>query len=164
MDVNDRAREAWTERTDGFDRVRSVLETTRQPTAASEVADAAEVTEKTARKHLERLVDLGVATAVQDGRTTRYRRDPEAWVTRRIRELRADHDREELVDAIAEMREEVQAYRRAHDVDSPEALAATLDPADDAWADLAAWRSTERNLALAQAALSVDRATDRVEA
>lgn len=164
MDVNDRAREAWTDRTDSFDRVRSVLETTRDPAAASEVAEAAAVTEKTARKHLERLVDLGVATAIQDGRTTRYRRDPEAWVTRRVRELRSEHDRAELVDAIAEMREEVQSYREAHDIGSPDALAATLDPADDAWAELATWRTTERNLVLAQAALSVARATDRVEA
>lgn len=166
MDVNDRARQRWKRETDGFDRVRSVLETTREPASSAAIAEDALVTEKTARKHLERLVELGVAASEQDGRTTTYRRDPDAAVTRRVRELRAEHTRDELVDGIARLRDELSAYRERFDADSAAELAATLDPggADEPWSELSAWRTTERNLALVQAALSFDRAADRVEA
>lgn len=166
MDVNDRARERWKAETDGFDRVRAVLETTREPASAADVADEALVTAKTARKHLERLVELGVVASEQDGRTTRYRRDPDAAVTRRIRTLRAEHTRAELLDGIERLREECRGYRERFGVDSPEELAVTVEPgtADERWAALSSWRTTERNLALAQAALSFDRARDRVEA
>lgn len=166
MDVNERARETWTERTDGAERVRSVLERTREPESAAEIAERALVSEKTARKHLERLAEMGIGRAVQDGATTRYERDPEAELYRRIRELRDEYDRGGLLDLIERLRGEVEAYREQHGVDTPEALAAGLPAgdADAAWQDLSEWRTAERDLAFAQAALSFDRAADRVEA
>lgn len=165
MDPNDRAREQWRERTDGFERVKATVERTREPASAGEIADRALVSEKTARKYLDRLVDLGVATAETDGHTTRYARDTDALVARRVRELRRDHTTAELLDAIDDVRSEIREYRERHGVDSPEELAAALDPgeADDAWRDLSEWRTAERNLALAQAAVSFGRAADRVE-
>lgn len=165
MGPNERAREEWRERTDGFERVRATVERTREPATASEIGDRALVSEKTARKYLDRLVDLGVATAETDGRTTRYARDADALVARRVRELRRGHTDAELLDAIEDVRAEIERYREHHGVDSPEELAALLDPgtADDAWRDLSEWRTAERNLALAQAAVSFGRAADRVE-
>lgn len=165
MDPNDRARERWREHTDGFERVKATVERTNEPASAGEIADRALVAEKTARKYLDRLVDLGVATAETDGRTTRYARDTDALVARRVRELRRDHTDAELLDAIDDVRAEIREYRERYGVDSPEELAAVLDPGDpdDAWRDLSEWRTAERNLALAQAAVSFGRAADRVE-
>lgn len=163
MALNERAREEWIERTDGFERVRTTLETTTEPASASDIAERAAVSEKTARKYLQRMVDLGVAETEQDGRTTLYHRDAANQVFRRIDELLADHTRQELVDAIQQMREEVLDYRRAHGVDTAEELAVSLssgDP-DGAWHALSEWRTVERNLAIAQAALAVERAVER---
>jgi hypothetical protein len=47
MDVNERAREEWKQRIDGFERVQRTLERTREPKSAREIATTALVSEKT---------------------------------------------------------------------------------------------------------------------
>lgn len=166
MDVNGRAIEEWTARTDGFDRVRTTLERTRERKSAPEIAEEAFVSEKTARKHLDRLADLGRAVTTQDGRTTRYGRDPDTHVIERVTELRREHTRDSLIEGIQRTRNDIESFREKHGTDSAEQLAARLEPgaADEAWMDLSEWRTKERHLALAQAAISFDRAADRIEA
>jgi predicted ArsR family transcriptional regulator len=165
MGIDERAREEWVARTDGFERVKTTLETTRQSKSAGEIADEALVSEKTARKYLQRLADLNAASVIQDERTTRYKRDTDAFIAQRIRELRTDHSRQELIDGIQRMRAEIESFREKHDVDSSTELAMSLESGerDEAWEDLSDWRTTERNLSLAQAALSFDRAAERVK-
>jgi len=166
MDVNERARAEWKRRTDGFDRVRTTLERVHDPRSAAEIAESALVSEKTARKHLTRLVDLGRAVAVQDGRTTRYRRDPDAHVVDRIGELRREHTHDELIDGIRRIRRDIETFRDRYGVEDAGELAVRLEPGDatEAWVDLSEWQTKERHLALAQAALSFGRAADRIEA
>ena len=151
---------------DGFERVQRTLERTREPRSAREIATAALVSEKTARKHLERLTDLDVATATQEGRTTRYKRDADAFLAKQVRDLRAEHSKADLVAEIERMRAEIEALRETHGVDSSAELAMALEPedTDEAWLSLSDWRTTERNLTLAQAALSFERAAEQVEA
>lgn len=59
--------ETWKEHTSAFDRVRSVAETVSQPQSAATIADEALVAENTARKHLERLVDIHVLLQTDRG-------------------------------------------------------------------------------------------------
>jgi hypothetical protein len=166
MDVNEEAREEWVARTDGFERVKTTLEATQQLKSAGEIAEEALVSEKTARKYLQRLVDLNAASIIQDERTTQYTRDTDAVIAQRIRELRTDHSRDELIDGIQRMRREIESFREKHDVDSSTELAMTLESGerDTAWQDLSDWQTTEQNLSLAQAALSFERAAERIKA
>lgn len=160
--MNDRARERWAADTDGFDRVRSVLTTVVTPVSAGEVADSALVMEKTARKHLDRLAELGFAACEQDGRTTRYRRDRDDEVSRRVRELAAEHSRSELLAGIERMHGELAEYRERLGVETPEEYA--LSSGESAyWTVLHDWEGTRRNLALARAALAYGRARDLAE-
>lgn len=162
--VNDQVREEWKADTTGYERVKAVLAQTSEPRTASEFADRALVSEPTARKHLEELAELGVADAVEDGRATRYKRSEEHVLNRRIRELRETHTRAELVEGIQEMKQELRDLRTSLDAESPEELAVRLDADDDAWADVSRWRTTRKNLAVAQAALTYDDAHRLVEA
>lgn len=189
MDVNEAATSEWVAETDGFERVRSVVRQTRDPASAAEIADRARVSETTARKHLERLVDLGAAAEEREGRTTRYRRDADHHVVRRIRELQREHSRSELLESIREMKAEIRAFREEYGVESPEELAiglegddvGTLGDGDDAsasghrtepetegpdepWDVIAEWEATRENLSLAQTALAYDRTRDLVAA
>lgn len=167
-DPNEAAIETWIESTDGFDRVEAVVQQTQDPETAATIADRAHVSESSARKHLGRLVDLGVATATESGRATRYARNDDHYLLARVQELQRTHSRDELVDAIGEMKADLRAYRDRYDVDSPEELAIQVDPgemdaaspadADGPWGAIADWRATETNLAVAQTALSFDRA------
>jgi DNA-binding transcriptional ArsR family regulator len=121
------------------------VEGTHEGQSAAEIADRALVSEPTARRHCEALVNTGFAETEQDGRTTLYRRDPDRVLATRIRELREELTHEELLEGIERMKTEIRGYQEAYDVLSPEELARELD-------------------AVAQAALAYDEASHQLTA
>lgn len=157
-DVNERVAQEWKKTTTGRARVKEVLQETTEFTKASDIAERALVSEPTARKYLDELVEEGFGETEQDGRTTRYRRDEGRLVDRRIEELRTTQSRQELVEGIREMKERLQDFRETYDVEGPEDLAVELEPGNEGWGDVARWRATRQNLAIAKAALQVDEA------
>ncbi|MCH7660056.1 MAG: ArsR family transcriptional regulator [Euryarchaeota archaeon] len=166
FDPNEEAIEEWIAATDGFDRVEAVIEETREPETAAEIAERAHVSESTARKHLVRLVGLNTANAVESGQTTRYVRNEDRYLMDRIQELQRNRTNNELVREIAELKDEVDAYRERYGVESPEELALTSEFEDgpaDPWSDVTEWQAARGNLARAQAALSFKRARDLAE-
>lgn len=166
-DPNQAATEQWIETTDGFERVEAVVTQTRDPTSAAEIAEQAHVSESTARKHLERLVDLGPATALTEGRTTRYQRNEDHYLMERVQELQRTQTRDDLLQGIEDLHAEIRAYGEKYTVDSPEELALEIDSTEgsaDPWGDVTAWQTARRNLAIAQAALAFKRARDLAEA
>ena len=164
MNVDESATETWVESTDGFERVRAVLRSAREPASAVEIAEQAHVSETTARKHLGTLADLEVATTTRDNRTTRYARNEEYHLVRRVQQLQREHTRRELADAIEEMKTKIREFRERYGVESPEELAIELDADGEGWDDRSRWEGTRRNLALTQTALSYRNARDVVEA
>lgn len=163
-DINERVRREWEAETTSRQRVKEVLTETTAPATAGEIAERALVSEPTARKYLEELVEEGVGVSDRDGRATLYRRNEGRIIDERIEELRTTHSREELLDGIRRMNETVQEYREEYGVESPEDLAVNLEPGDDGWGDVGRWRATRRNLALAKAALRVGEAHRLAEA
>ncbi|WP_129116261.1 winged helix-turn-helix domain-containing protein [Halegenticoccus tardaugens] len=164
VDINERAKEVWIEKTTSRERIRTVLEETTEYATAAEIADRALTSEPTTRKYLKELVADGVGVTTQDGRTTRYKRNDGRQIDERIDELRATISREELIDGIREMKSQLQEYRNIYEVEGPEELAIELDAGADGWADVGRWRATRQNLAIAQAALQVDEAHRLAEA
>jgi predicted ArsR family transcriptional regulator len=164
-DINERVAEEWRAETTPFERVYEVLEGTHEGQSAAEIADRALVSEPTARRHLNALVTTGFGTTVQDGRTTRYKRDEDRVLLTRIRELRNETTRDELLDGIKRMKATVREYEDRDDALSPEELARELpNDATDEWEDVTAWKTTRRNLAVAQAALAYDEASSQLTA
>lgn len=166
--------EAWVAETTPAERVKEVIRHAYTAVSASEVADEAETTPKTARKHLESLSSDGFVTADGDDQGgKRYRRSPESLVVARANRLLSELSTAELTERVTEMQARIRQYRSTYDVDSPEELAVTLsaetlegDEAANGAVDASVvteWQTTRRNLAFAQAALSIDQATDHVE-
>jgi DNA-binding MarR family transcriptional regulator len=165
MDVNETATSQWIENTEGFDRVQSVLRQTREPTPVTQIAEQAHVSETSARKHLDRLAELGPAATTQDGRTTLYHRNEEHHIFQRIRRLQREHTQAELLDGIREMKYRIQDYREQYSVESPEELALDIDGTDkEPWQVISEWESTRQNLAVAQTALSYGQTRELIEA
>ncbi|MFT4889938.1 MAG: putative ArsR family transcriptional regulator [Halobacteriales archaeon] len=162
-DINDHVKAEWKEDTTPFERVYEVIEQTHEGQSAAEIADRALVSEPTARRHCKTLVNTSFAETDQDGQTTLYSRDSDRILMSRIRELRDEADRTELLESIKEMKAEIRRYEDRYDVVSPEELAQQLD-ADETkgWDDLTAWRTTRQNLAVAQAALAYDEASHQL--
>ncbi|MFC7021169.1 MULTISPECIES: winged helix-turn-helix domain-containing protein [Haloarcula] len=161
-DVNQQVKADWKAETTPFERVYEIVEQTHDGQSAAEIADRALVSEPTARRHCKTLVNTGFAETDQDGRTTLYKRNSDRILMSRIRELRDEASRTELLNGIKEMKAEIRRYEDRYDVVSPEELAQQLDADEmEGWDDLTAWRTTRQNLAVAQAALAYDEASQQ---
>jgi len=162
-DVNEQVKADWKDDTAPFERVYEIVEQTHDGQSAAEIADRALVSEPTARRHCKTLVNTGFVETEQDGQTTLYKRNSDRVLMSRIRELREEVTRPELLDSIKEMKAEIRRYEDCYDVVSPEELAQQLDADEtEGWDDLTAWRTTRQNLAVAQAALAYDEASHQL--
>ncbi|ELZ44913.1 hypothetical protein C464_12915 [Halorubrum coriense DSM 10284] len=158
----DSARDQWKRSTTALERVHQTIEQTTAPKTAGDIAEEALVSEPTARKHLNSLVDIGTATAVEEGTGTKYTRNEDTLLYQRIRDLSTNHSRETLLENVQTMKQQIRDFEDTYDAVSPEELATSLEtnPPDGAWEAVAAWQTTERNLHIAQAAINYSRARD----
>ncbi|MEM4782483.1 MAG: winged helix-turn-helix domain-containing protein [Halalkalicoccus sp.] len=164
-DVNEHVAEEWEAETTPFERVYEILEGIHEGASAADIAERALVSEPTARRHLKALVNTGFAATEQRGRTTLYKRDEGRLLMTRIRELREEAERTELLDGIRRMKARIREYEDTYDAITPEELARQLSGDDaEGWEDLTAWRTARRNLAIAQAALAYSEASDQLAA
>lgn len=158
----DTARSEWEQSTTALERVQQVVEGTTTPKTAGEIADEALVSEPTARKHLRSLVEVGTAAEHESRDATRYARNEDTLLYRRIRDLSTEQSREELIEGIQRMKDRINEFEAEYDAASPEELATELDgdAPDEAWEAVSEWQTTERNLHIAQAAINYGRARD----
>jgi len=164
-DINEHVRAEWKAETTPFERVYEIVEQTHEGQSAAEIADRALVSEPTARRHCKALVNTGFAETESEGQTTLYRRNADRILMSRIRELRENTDRDELLDGIRRMKTEIREYEDRYDVVSPEELAQKLDADEtEGWEDLSMWKTTRQNLAVAQASLAYSEASHQLAA
>jgi predicted ArsR family transcriptional regulator len=173
-DVNKAVRDEWRAKTTPYERIREVISRTYTPTDADTLADEACTSPKTARKHLNTLAgDRFVATETGTNGATLYRRSTESLVVEQAGDILSQISTEDLRDRIAEMREQLTEFQRQYGVESPEELAidrtnelldesgnGEREPDDET---LREWTTTRRNLAFANAALSIANAEKFVE-
>ena len=155
-DVNEAVIEEWKAETTPFERVREVLLSTTNPQYAKELAERARVSEPTARKHLQILVEAGIAQTVSTGRGEQYKRSRQTVAMQRISELHTQLSREELANGIQDLREQVKTYQDEYSATTPDDLALQIESAEtDEWTAVSEWRALEKNLHVAQAALAL---------
>jgi DNA-binding IscR family transcriptional regulator len=165
-DINKSAQDEWKAETTPYERVRHVIAHTYTPVSADAVAEDALTSPKTARKHLNALADEGfVVTSPGEHGGTTYRRSPESLVVEQAADILEHVSTDELVTRIGEMRDQLTEYRAEFGVDSPEELAVeqtnqTLGETPSEQQDIDSetiqeWQTLRRNLAFANAALSI---------
>lgn len=154
-DVNEAVVEEWTQETTAFDRITTVIDTTSEPAFAREIAERAAVAEPTARRHLKSLAEVGRVTAVAADGGTKYKRSPSTLAMRRIAGLHGHYSKEELQEAIGDLREKLAVLREEHGVSDADDLATELEIGDDSWTDVSRMRDLEENLDVAKAALNL---------
>jgi predicted ArsR family transcriptional regulator len=165
-DINTSAQDEWKAETTPYERIRHVIAHVYTPVSADTVAEDALTSPKTARKHLNALADEGfVVTSTGEHGGTTYRRSPESLVVEQAADLLEHVSTDELVTRIGEMRDQLTEYRSEFGVDSPEELAVeqtnqTLGETPSEQQDIDSetiqeWQTLRRNLAFANAALSI---------
>jgi len=173
-DVNEAVGAEWESETTPYERIRQVIRHRYSPVSADTVADEARTAPKTARKHLNTLADEGfVETTPGEHGSTLYRRSSESLVVEQAADILAHVSTDELATRIQEMREQLTEYQAEFGVDSPEELAVTqtnqtLDesgsqPDEIDPERIREWKTLRRNLAFANAALSIGNAEQFVD-
>jgi DNA-binding IscR family transcriptional regulator len=165
-DINEAVGEEWESETTPYERIRRVIAHTYTPASADTVAEDARTSPKTARRHLNTLAEEGfVITATGNHGGTVYRRSPESLVVEQAADILEHVSTDELVTRVAEMRDQLNDYRTEYGVDSPEEL--TIEQANQTLSEptseqseinaetIRDWQTTRRNLAFANAALSI---------
>lgn len=154
-DVNEVAVEEWKEDTTAFDRVRHVIDVTTDPQTASEIAERARVSEPTARKYLSTMTEVGRVKRINTDAGAQYMRAPQMLAMRRIAAIHREHTKDEIRDAIKDLKEQRASIKDEHGVDTVDELTLELEAGDNGWEDVARWRQIEQNLEIAQAALTL---------
>lgn len=154
-DVNEAVIAEWKADTSTFDRVSQIVSVTTEPQTASQIADRARVSPPTARKHLSSLVDVGRVKALSTDSGTTYMRSPQTLAMRRISAIHGEHTKDEIVDTIEDLKEQIADLRDEFEVDDVDELALSLEPGEEGWQRVARWRQIEENLDIAQAALAL---------
>ncbi|MFC6722378.1 MULTISPECIES: DUF7342 family protein [Halobacteriales] len=173
-DVNEAVGEDWESETTPYERIRHVIGHTYSAVSAESVADDARTAPKTARKHLNTLSDEGfVETTTGEHGGTLYRRSPESLVVEQAADILEHVSTDELITRIQDMREQLTEYQSTFGVESPEALA--VDQTNQALTEsgsqqdeidpetIREWKTLRRNLAFANAALSIGNAEQFVD-
>lgn len=173
-DVNEVVGNDWEAETTPYERIRHVIAHTYSPVSADAVAEDARTAPKTARKHLNTLAEEGfVETETGEHGGTLYRRSPESLVVEQAVDILEHVSTDELVARIQEMREQLSEYQSKFGVESPEQLA--VDRTNQALAasestpdepdpkKIREWKTLRRNLAFANAALSIGNAEQFVD-
>jgi len=165
-DIDEAVGADWEAETTPYERVRAVISHTYSAVSAESVADDARTSPKTARKHLNTLANEGfVATESGEHGGTVYRRSPESLVVEQAADILEHVSVDELIERIADMRETLSEFQSEYGVGSPEEVTvaqtnqALAEPDAEATsirlAELQEWQMTRRNLAFANAALSI---------
>lgn len=173
-DVNEAVGDEWEAETTPYERIRHVIEHTYSPVSADAVATDARTAPKTARKHLNTLAEEGfVETETGEHGGTLYRRAPASLVVEQAADILEHVSTDELVARIQEMREQLAEYQSEFGAESPEqlaidrtnqALAASGSTPDDPDPEtIREWKTLRRNLAFANAALSIGNAEQFVD-
>jgi predicted transcriptional regulator len=154
-DVNEAVVDEWTDDTTARERIRSVIQRTREPTPASAIAERARASEPAVRDTLAGLVDIGLVETQKTGQGTLYKRNDRMYIYRQVVALQNQYDEDELVAQLQSLKDTVNSLREQYSVETPTELAQELDPDDtEGWDDHTTWQTAQKNLYLAKAALS----------
>jgi predicted ArsR family transcriptional regulator len=119
-----------------------------EPARTADVADQAACAPDTARRHLQRLAELGVIERVTDDPATYQRND--AYFEWRRRQRLADCSMDELQDRLETLTARERTLRERYDADTPadvDALAhADHDELEDVWLDLSEWQTVRNRI------------------
>lgn len=119
-----------------------------EPARTAEVAERAACAPDTARRHLQRLAELGVIERVTDDPATYQRND--AYFEWRKRQRLSDCSMDELQGRLEPLTARERTFRERYDAETPadvDALAhADYDEIEDVWLDLSEWQTVRERI------------------
>lgn len=142
--MTDRGLDSWTTGLTARERVREIAMTLTGPRSVEWVKDEAQISSwQTAKDELEMLVEFGqVQTVEGDDGYTKYVPNYQLRYFNEVTVLINDHSRDELREQVADVQEEIEAWKAEFEVESRRELETTLT---DEELDLASEEIRRRN-------------------
>lgn len=113
----------WDEEMNAIERVISATMSVDTPRTAARIADRANVSESTARNHLRLLAErLGVVKSASTRDGEKFWPNEAYLRFRHIAQLVEKHDKDELTEQIAKLKERIEEFSAEYDVDGPDEL------------------------------------------
>lgn len=124
----DRGLDSWTSGLTARERVREIATTLTEPRSVEWVRQEAQVSSwQTAKDELEMLVEFGqIQTIEGDDGNTKYAPNYQLRYFNEVADLINDHTRDELREQIADLQEDIDAWKAVFDVEARADLEATL--------------------------------------
>lgn len=151
-DAADEARERWRQQTDTFGRVYDVILGITDPTPVSEIAELAVCSPNAAKKHLERLAEMGIVRASDRTPPVEYARDDGFLEWREASRIAAELDVDEIIDRVEQLEAERDTYESRFGSTDPSTVSVfELDDHEaihERMAAVSQWQRIERNFRL----------------
>lgn len=142
----------WQDGRDTFSRVYDVVLGLTTPTPYTEIASLADCSPNAAKKHLDRLVKMGIASTEKQSRPATYVRNDGYLEWHDASRIAADRSAEEIIDRVEELEARLSKYETKFDSTDPDTVS-LLDQADhetihDRMVEISEWRGIRRDIRL----------------
>ncbi|WP_435079338.1 DUF7342 family protein [Halococcus sp. AFM35] len=120
-DINT-VRQRWSENTDTFGRVYNTLLGITEPTPYPEIAEIADCSPNAAKKHLERLAEMGIGRADRQSRPARYERNDGYLEWQDASRLADELTVDEIIDRVHQLEDHREEFEQRFETPDPSAV------------------------------------------
>ena len=147
--ATDEVRARWQAGTDTFGRVYDVVLGLSTPTPYGEVASLADCSPNAAKKHLDRLAEMGIAVADRDAEPARYARHEGYLEWQEARRIAEELSTAEIVERVGDLEAERERYEQRFDASDPATVSVfDGDSVHERMVTLGDWHAVVRDIRL----------------
>lgn len=152
----DTVRDRWRSETDTFGRVYDVVLGVTDPTPYTELADIAECSPNAAKKHLDRLAEMGIVRADRGARPARYERNDGYLEWQEASRIAQEHSIEEIIERVERLEARRSTFEDRFGTTDPTAVSVFEHDDHGAiherMAAISDWQSIDRDVRLLELA------------
>jgi len=149
----------WQQDTDTFGRIYDVVLGTTTSTPYAEIAEIADCSANAAKKHLDRLVEMGIARADTDGQPARYARNDAYFEWQEASRIAREMTVEEIVERVSDLEAERESYEERFEATDPVSVSAfdgdDHDAVHERMAAIGDWHAVIRDIRLYELARQI---------
>lgn len=148
----DEVRQHWRDTTDTFGRVYDVTLAIAEPTPYTEIADVADCSPNAAKKHLDRLAEMGIVRADRESRPARYERNDGYLEWQEASRIASDLSVEEVIGRVRRLEERRDEFEERFGTTDPSSVS-VFEQEDhgaihERMTAVSEWRAVDRDIRL----------------
>jgi DNA-binding transcriptional ArsR family regulator len=148
-DVNE-LQQRWSDSTDTFKRVYDVLLGITEPTSYHEIAEIADCSPNAAKKHLDRIAEMGIARADRQSRPARYERNDAYFEWQDASRLADELTIEDIVERVRRLENRREEFEQRFETTDPTSVSVFEHDDHNAIHErmdaISEWQSLERDI------------------